>query len=145
MPAPFVTDSEEDRATLLAQSAVREVVALADQARLLVVGIGAVGDSSFLRCSGMLDGKTLAGLKRAGAVGEVLGHALSADGRLIETELERRVVSMPFTSLSGRKVTAIAGGRAKARAIVAVLASGILSSLIIDEPTVRRVLARRAA
>jgi DNA-binding transcriptional regulator LsrR (DeoR family) len=144
MPAPFVADSEGDRATLLAQSAVREVVALAGKARRLVVGVGAVGDGSFLRCSGMLDGATLDDLRRAGAVGEVLGHALDANGRLVETELERRVVSLPFPALSGRKATAIAGGRAKARAIAAVLASGVLSGLVIDEPTARAVLAGRA-
>ena len=48
---------------------------------------------------------------------------------------------MPLEDLPGRQVVAIAGGRDKARAIAAVLASGVLTGLITDEATAREMVA----
>lgn len=140
MPVPLITDSGEDRDMLLSQSIVREVMALAAEAELLLVGVGEVGETSFLSQSGMLSAETIAELARAGAVGETLGHFFGANGRLVETELDRRVVSLPFSALAGRKAVAIGGGPSKVQAVAALLASGTLSGLITDELTAKAVL-----
>jgi DNA-binding transcriptional regulator LsrR (DeoR family) len=145
MPLPLFTDSAEDRETLLAQSIVREVMALAGEAELLVVGIGEIGESSFLRQSGMLSAKTVKALAKAGAVGETLGHFLDRKGRLVESELGRRLVALPFPALRGKRVVAIGGGAAKIAAVAAVLASGVLTGLVTDEATAQAIMKRRAA
>jgi DNA-binding transcriptional regulator LsrR (DeoR family) len=140
MPVPLFTDSEEDRETLLSQSVVREVMALAAEARLLLVGVGEVGDTAFLRQSGMLSAETMAKLSRAGAVGETLGHFFDKRGAYVETELARRLVSLPFQALREKQAVAIAGGPAKVKAISALLLSGILAGLITDEITSEALL-----
>jgi DNA-binding transcriptional regulator LsrR (DeoR family) len=142
MPVPLITDSEEDRTTLLSQSIVQEVFALAAKAELLLVGLGEIGETSFMRQSGMVSAGTMKKLARAGASGEMLGHFLDRHGRLIETELERRVVSLPFSALAGRTVVAIAGGSTKVKAVAAVLRSGVLTGLVTDEATAKAVLAQ---
>jgi DNA-binding transcriptional regulator LsrR (DeoR family) len=144
MPVPLITDTEKDRERLLAQSVVREVMALAGKASLLFVGIGEVGKTSFLQKSGMLSANAVSRLARAGAAGETLGHFLDADGHLMETDIARRLISLPFAAFAGKKVVAIGGGPTKIKAVAAVLASGILSGLITDELTADAVLARRA-
>lgn len=141
MPVPLVTDSERDRAMLLSQSIIREAMALALKAELLLVGIGEVGESSFIRENGLLPERTLKELQRAGAVGEVLGHFVDADGKPVATRLTRRLMSLPFDALQGKKVVAICGGLQKARAIAAILAGGFLTGLIIDERTATALMA----
>ena len=54
-----------------------------------------------------------------------------------QSELTRRILTLPIERIRGRRVVAIAGGAMKVAAIRAVLASGLLSGLITDERTAR--------
>jgi DNA-binding transcriptional regulator LsrR (DeoR family) len=139
MPAPFFADSLQDKRVLLAQKSLRDVLALAERARLHVVGIGEVGPDAHLLTSAMLTPEEFAALARAGAVGEVLGQFLDAEGRPVAAEVNRRAVAMELGRLRGRDVVAVAGGEGKAAAVAAVLRSGLLTGLITDAATARRL------
>jgi DNA-binding transcriptional regulator LsrR (DeoR family) len=139
MPAPFFADSLQDKRVLLAQKSLRDVLALAERARLHVVGIGEVGPDAHLLTSAMLTPEEFAALARAGAVGEVLGQFLDAEGRPVAVEVNRRAVAMELGRLRGRDVVAVAGGEGKAAAVAAVLRSGLLTGLITDAATARRL------
>jgi DNA-binding transcriptional regulator LsrR (DeoR family) len=141
LPVPFFANSAEDRDVLLAQRGVAEAIALARQSTLCLVGIGEVdGAEAFLRQSGMISPEEQLALSAAGAVGEVLGCFLDAEGRPIATPLHERLIALPFLDLAGREVYGVAGGSAKVAAIAAVLRARILTGLITDELTARRLL-----
>lgn len=140
MPAPFFADSVEDKQVLMAQRGLESVLALARAAELVVVGIGEVGPEAHLRTIGMITAEEHAELAQAGAVGEVLGRFLDAKGRPVVAEINDRSVAVRLEELRGRQVVAIAGGRPKARAIAAVLESGLLTGLITDEATARELV-----
>jgi DNA-binding transcriptional regulator LsrR (DeoR family) len=139
LPVPFFADSVEDKAVLAAQRSVSDVFALARQADLVVVGIGELSAQAHLLQTGMITPAEFAELERAGAVGEVLGHFFDADGRSVEAEVNRRALGLAPADLRGKEVVTIAGGRGKARAIAAVLESGLLTGLVTDEATARRL------
>ncbi|MFO1049836.1 MAG: sugar-binding transcriptional regulator [Geminicoccaceae bacterium] len=139
MPAPFFADSVEDKAVLLGQRSLEAVFALARTAELVVVGIGEVGTDSHLLTSGMITPEELGEVERAGAVGELLGRFVDVRGRPVEADVNERAVAVRLEEMPGRQVVAIAGGRNKARAIAAVLASGVLTGLITDEVTAREL------
>ena len=80
MPVPFFANSVADRQVLMAQKSLMDVLALARQAQLHVVGIGEIGARAHMLETGMITPDEFAELSRAGAVGEVLGHFLGADG-----------------------------------------------------------------
>jgi DNA-binding transcriptional regulator LsrR (DeoR family) len=141
MPAPFFADSVEDKQVLLGQRSIESVFALARAAELVIVGIGELGPGAHLRASGMITPEEHAAIERAGAVGEVLGRFLDAAGRPVVAEINERAVAVRLEDLEGRRIVAIAGGRGKARAIAAVLESGLLTGLITDEATAREVSA----
>jgi DNA-binding transcriptional regulator LsrR (DeoR family) len=146
MPAPFFADSVEDKQVLMAQKGLESVLALARAAELVVVGIGEVGPEAHLRTIDMITAEEHAELARAGAVGEVLGRFLDAQGQAVVAEINERSVAVRLEELQGRQIVAIAGGRGKAAAIAAVLESGLLTGLITDEATARElVVAGRAA
>lgn len=141
LPVPFFANSAADRAVLLAQRGVAEAMALAREATLCFVGIGEVGGAeAFLRQTGMISPDEQTALTAAGAVGEVLGCFLDARGRPVATPLHERLIAIPFFDLAGREVYGVAGGEAKVAAIAAVLRTRILTGLITDELTARRLL-----
>ncbi len=135
MPVPFFANSAEDKAVLLAQKGVSDVLALAQQAGLYVLGIGEVGPEAHMLQSGMLTEAELVEVNRAGAVGELLGQFLDAEGRPVAAGLTERSLSLRLEDLKGKSVVALAGGPAKHAAIEAALKSGLLTGLITDERT----------
>lgn len=135
MPVPFFANSEADREVLLAQRGVGEVRALADQADLMVAGIGTALPDAQLVAADVIDAEEIAEVRRRGAEGEILGHFFDRDGRRVETALSARTISPPLETLHHRRLVAIAGGPGKVRAVRAALASGCLNGLVTDEAT----------
>ncbi|MGE0717565.1 MAG: sugar-binding transcriptional regulator [Alphaproteobacteria bacterium] len=144
MPVPFIANSVEDRAVLLAQKGVGEVFDLARKAGLLFVGLGSVERQASLVATGMVERAEMDAVRRAGACGEILGHFLDREGRPVDTDVSRRTLSLPLDDLRGRRIVAIAGGTAKVDAVGAVLASGLLQGLITDERTAAGLTSRTA-
>lgn len=140
VPAPFFCDSEEVRALFLAQRDIVAVRELAESASVAVVGIGSLGDRYGLMTGGMITTSELDALHEAGAVGEILGTFLDAEGRPLDVELNRRVIATNLESLRGREVIAVAGGPTKASAIAAVLRNGVVNHLVTDEVTAQELV-----
>jgi DNA-binding transcriptional regulator LsrR (DeoR family) len=118
---------------------VAETLALATQATLSLAGIGAVNDAAFLPLAGMIAPDEVRDLQAVGAVGEMLGRYFAADGTAVATGLHDRVIAAPPSAIRG--LIAVAGGASKIQAITAVLQSRLLSGLVTDEPTARRLVA----
>lgn len=140
LPVPVFANAASDRRIMLAQRGVAETLDMAARATLFLLGIGEVGGNAFLPTAGLFTEEDVSDLLRAGAVGEILGRYLDVNGRLANTALHDRVIAAQPTAMSGRDVIAVAGGEAKTVAIRSVLRSGMLTGLITDEPTARRLL-----
>ena len=141
MPVPFVADSIQDKKVMLSQKSLSDIFALARRCDLFLVGIGELGPSAHMRATGMVTEVEYKDLKAHGAVGDVIGQFLGADGRPVASEVNQRTLGLRIEDLRGREVVAVAGGAEKRDAILATLASGIVTGLIIDEATARLVLA----
>ena len=135
MPVPFFANSAKDKAVLLAQQGVSDVLALALEAELYVLGIGEMGVKAHMLQSGMITEAELTEVNQCGAVGELLGQFLDAEGQLVAASLTDRSLSLRIEDLKGKSVVAMAGGPAKVKAIEAALKSGVLTGLITDERT----------
>lgn len=145
LPVPMFARTGADREVLRRQTGVPEALALAREASLLMLGIGEADGGAFLAQSGGISVADIAQARAAGAVAEALGYFYDRRGRLIDTPLHGRVVGLPLSELGsrddpGRDVVAVAGGPDKAEAIDAVLRSGLLTGLITDEQTARRLV-----
>ncbi|WP_041381666.1 sugar-binding transcriptional regulator [Spiribacter curvatus] len=142
MPVPFCANSPDDRSVLLSQHGVSEVFAMAQTAPIKLVGIGTVDDDAQLLRAGMIEDADLAEIIDAGAVGELLGHFFDVHGGRIATALDGRTLAVSLAECGDDQLVAIAGGIDKTESIAAVLQSGSLTGLIIDESTAREVLQR---
>jgi DNA-binding transcriptional regulator LsrR (DeoR family) len=145
LPVPFFANSIADKKVLLAQLGIAEVLEMGSAASLLIVGIGEVGERSFLQMGGMVGPDEIAAVRKAGATGEVLGHFFTLTGEHITNDLSDRALAPDPETLRGRRIVAIAGGTTKVAAIRSILASGLLHGLITDETTARQLLAEGAA
>jgi DNA-binding transcriptional regulator LsrR (DeoR family) len=142
LPVPFIADNETDAEVLRAQRGVQMVLGLARACELCVVGIGNLGAHSNLLENGMLTAKEQAALERKGAVGDLLGHFIDADGKVVDHELNRRSLGVRLAEMRGRQVLAVVGGDHKVPAILAALKSGYLTGLVVNESTARKLVSR---
>ncbi len=141
LPVPVFANSVRDRAVLMQQYGISDVFALARKASLLFVGIGQISRDGFLVSSGMIKPDEVAELKHAGACADLLGHFFGADGKMLDVDLSARATSMSAADLKRHRIVAIAGGLVKVTALRAVLRSGLLHGLIIDEATAQALAA----
>ena len=136
MPAPLLASTPEMAAAMLAESSVSEIIRMASLSSFTLVGIGAMDDSATIIKSGMLSQADLLRLRTSRAVGDVLCHFLGADGQLIPTPIEDRLIATPLSGLKAMpNVVGLAAGAQKVEAIRAVLRGGYLDVLITDEAT----------
>lgn len=120
---------------LLAHDAnVRAVSELIRRADILLHGIGRADAMASRRG---LTPDVVAALEAKGAVGEALGHYATIDGTIVYSSA---TVGVPLDGLAGgRRVIAVAGGRTKAAAIIAVTAAGSGDVLVTDEAAARAI------
>jgi deoxyribonucleoside regulator len=140
--APLLVETPQLREALMQERDVAEVLRLARQADLAIVGIGSFASeySSLVR-SGYLREDELAELRQAGAVGDICAYPIDIFGREVQVDLQRRVVSITLDDLKAIPlVVGIAGGQSKAEAILGALNGGYLDVLITDSVAASEVL-----
>jgi DNA-binding transcriptional regulator LsrR (DeoR family) len=133
LPVPYIAVTAAEKETLLAQQSVGQLLALARQAEVYIVGIGAMAPDAHVRQTAMVSDREWAELERLGAVGDLLGSFLDRDGRPVDAEVNRQGVGLQIDDLRGRRVVAMAGGAGKAEAILAALRTGVITDLVLDE------------
>lgn len=79
-----------------------------------------------------------------GAVAELLGVPIDAQGHRIAGSTSARVTSISLDAPPRRPTIAFAGGPRKCDAVIAALRGGWLSGLVTDETCARAALAARA-
>jgi DNA-binding transcriptional regulator LsrR (DeoR family) len=143
LPAPALTSRRQAREDLLTNPAVGPTVAMWERITLAVLGVGSLEEPgrSSLVASGAIPPRTVAALRRRGAVGDLLVHVFDAEGRMVGAELAARAVAVPVERLAAvPRVLAVAGGAGKARAIAGALRTGLLDALVTDEAGARAAL-----
>jgi len=140
--APLIVEDARAREALLGELRIRETLDLARRADVALVGIGAPAPEvySLLR-AGYVDREALAQLRALGVVGDVCARHYDARGVELDVELNRRIVGIELEALHGiGHVIGVAGGEAKAEAILGALRGGHVNVLVTDDAAAKRVL-----
>lgn len=141
--APLVVEDARTRDLFMQEPLVQDVLAVGRESDIALVGIGALGDEApSLIWRGYLAATDLARLQRMGAVGNMCAQFFDAHGRMLDTDLNRRSISIGLDGLATcQLVVAAAGGRKKAPAILGALRGGYVDVLISDDQAIEEVLA----
>lgn len=140
LPVPYLAKNLTEKSVLLAQDSIRSMLDLARQADLLLVGIGSLEGDAHLRQVGMIADAEWADLKAHGAVGDLMGSFIDAEGHPVASAVNQLSVGLGLADLQGKQVIAVAGGAHKAEAILAALRTGVLTGLVTDERTAAAVV-----
>lgn len=140
MPLPVIASSPEEREMLHRQPMIRATLELAARADVTFVGIGDLSPEAPLFVDGFVSDDELRALRKAGAVGEIVGWAFDSAGRLIEGITNERVASAPIPSRETSQVIAAAMGERKLPGIRAALTRRLVNGLVTDERTAAALL-----
>lgn len=140
LPAPLYADPSTV-ASLQQDSVISRTLHAGRRADVMFFGIGAVSTSTTLFEGSFLDTGMLDELVALGAVGEIGGRFFDAHGAAVETELLRRVISVPLEDIRAcAKTILIASGAAKHAAALAALRGGLARFLVCDVDCARWLL-----
>ena len=140
-PAPLLMASEDIVKAMEQEPSVRQIRHMATLAQMSIVGIGGVDSNATLLTNGTLNHSDVLLLSMQGAVGDMLCHFIDKDGNVIQSSLERRLMSTSLEQLKEMyNSIGVAGGNTKAEAILAALKGKYLDVLITDETTASNVL-----
>jgi DNA-binding transcriptional regulator LsrR (DeoR family) len=141
--APLIVENGQVREGLLQEPRIQETLGLARKVDIALVGIGSlVPEVSSLLRAGYLDRQALTELRTQGAVGDICGRHYDAHGRVMDIELNRRMVGIELKDLQGiEQVIGVAGGEAKAEAILGARRGGHINVLVTEDGAAGKVLA----
>jgi DNA-binding transcriptional regulator LsrR (DeoR family) len=141
MPAPGLVTEPAARRALLQDPSVAPAQEAWQRLTVALVGIGSLTPSPLLRSSGnAVDPQQQDELRTLGAVGDVCLRFFDHDGRLVESDLNDRILGITPEQLRAvpRRI-GVAGGPQKVGAIHAALTGDWVNILITDLETARRL------
>ncbi|PTB22061.1 DNA-binding transcriptional regulator [Trinickia symbiotica] len=138
--APIYVSSQKARDVILQEEAIREAYERARNADLALLTAGDLTESLVITY-GINNPDDLRTLRKTGAVGDMLGHFMDEDGKLINHPLNRRTVAVALDDLRQiKRVVLVSGGAKKFLVTRAALRGRYVSVLITDEDMARRLV-----
>jgi deoxyribonucleoside regulator len=142
-PVPAFFDRCESKLALWRERSVQRLIELAVRADLLVYSVGSPNAQppSYVHSGGFLEPADLEELKRERVAGDIATVFYRFDGSYDKIPLNRRA-SGPDLSLFKRAKhgLCVVSGLGKAAGLRAALRGGLMTELIVDEPTARALL-----
>lgn len=143
--APIYADSPDSRDLIAAQPVFREILKESAAVDMSFLSVGDVTRESLQVRYGLPPQVDVAELVTAGAVGDLLGHYLDAEGRPVDHPLNRRVISPLLDDYREIPCRIIASGGAHKHGILAAtLKAGLATALVTDAECARWLLRQSA-
>ncbi|WP_168626749.1 sugar-binding transcriptional regulator [Cryobacterium sp. BB307] len=141
LPSPAILERLETKRAIEADRTVAGVLELARRASVYLFSAGVADASSVLVESGYLTADDVAELVRRGAVGDVVGRYIDANGNPVDPGLNERTVGLELEQLrSADTAILVIAGEQKHDVARAVVANGLCSVVVTDEGTARTLL-----
>jgi len=141
LAAPAIVGSPELRVALERDPSVGSTIEAARAASTAVFSLGILTLDSVLVGSGYLSESDVTELEAAGAVGDILGRFLRADGQIASPALNKRTVGLPLDELAAKPTKlGIAAGAGRGPIALAALRGGYVNTLVTDAGTAQWVI-----
>jgi deoxyribonucleoside regulator len=124
------------------QADIKRTLNVARNADVALVGVGSLEPTTsvFVKSEAMTE-KDLRALIANGAVGDTSWQMFTEDGKLHKDSFNQRVIGLSLADLKKIPTTlAVAGGTAKAKAILGALNTGVINVLCIDDKAAKMIL-----
>lgn len=134
LAAPIYSGTPQSRDTIVAQDVFEAAFERIRATDVAILSVGDLSERSLLVRYGLPRDVAVAELAARGAVGDMLGQFIDAQGRPIDHSINRRAIALPLDALRLIPTVILAsGGSNKAAIIAAALRAKLASVLITDE------------
>jgi DNA-binding transcriptional regulator LsrR (DeoR family) len=141
LPVPAVVDDVSAAKVLKETATIKSVFDLMRRMSIALVGIGSISPRATVFRHGVIDMSYIETIRAKGAIGTICARFYGADGKNFPTEFDDRTLSVTLDELRRAPLRIGAAiGEAKAAAISAALAGGILNGIALDAETARALL-----
>jgi DNA-binding transcriptional regulator LsrR (DeoR family) len=141
LPVPYLAADAQEKDALLAQKSVQDMLGLARQAEVVIVGVGTLEEEdAHIRQVGVVDEAEWQELISLDTAGDILGSFVDIEGRPVDSRVNAYSLGLGLDDLRGRRVIAVIGGAGKGRAALGALRTGIVTDLILAEPAARWIV-----
>ncbi len=141
LPSPAILERVETKQAIEADRTVAAVLEEAAHAQAFLFTAGPCDASSAHVENGYLTASDVEELARRGAVGDVLGRYIDAEGNIVDPQLDARTVGVGLDRLrAAARAVFVTAGAAKHDIARTVVTSGLCSVIVTDENTARALL-----
>ncbi len=141
LPTPAILERLETKRAIEGDRTVSGVVQMARGASAYLYSAGVADTSSVHVDSGYLTPADITRLVERGAVGDVIGRYITAEGTIADPELDARTLGLGLEELrASRTSILVIGGESKHPVARAIVTHGLCSVLVTDEHTARALL-----
>jgi DNA-binding transcriptional regulator LsrR (DeoR family) len=140
MPCPVIAATHAERDKIMAQSHVKQVLALARSADVTFVGVGSMVEDAPLVRDGFVSLSEMRAMMAIGSAGEIAGWAYDDAGEFIKGLTNERATGVRPQHGPSRLVVGVSMEPGRLRAIKAAFAGHLLNGLITNEDMARRLL-----
>ncbi|WP_067141118.1 sugar-binding transcriptional regulator [Oceanivirga salmonicida] len=134
---PLYVENNSIKNSIVDNNLLQKTLELGEKCNLAILGVG-----NLLSWSNVLDKKSYNELLKKKAVGHILGYFFNKNGCIIKSKLHDNIIAVDRNLLFNKKVNrvAIATGVDKAEAILGLLNSNMISTLITDYHTAKKII-----
>ena len=139
--APNLVSNAEVQKALLNEPSISAALERARKCDIVIQSIGTVDDSAILFVEKKITLAELDSLRKAGAVGDALGHYFDINGELVDTFVDDRIIGIDLYDL--KKIpwsVLVAGGETKNLAIRSAMKGSFFNVLVTSAGTARHLL-----
>ena len=141
LPSPAILERRETRVAIESDRTVAGVLSLAGDVDAYLYSAGVVDETSVHVEGGYLSKDEIQDLVGGGAVGDLVGRYLDANGVIVDHELNERTLGINLDALRAANVAIfVIAGSAKHAIAKAVVSNGLCSVLVTDEATATSLL-----
>lgn len=142
LPTPAIVERKDTKDALEADRSISAVLDQASEADTYLFSAGPASPVSIHVQSGYLDASEITNLQKKGAVGDVLGRYITAEGTIADQALDSRTLGLNLEHL--RKATrsiAVISGADKHPVALAIATHALATVMITDEDTAEYLVA----
>lgn len=141
MPAPLVVSKEHLAEQLINERPIKKIFEMIPYSNITIIGIGAVNERATIVKEGYLNSHEIEIIKSMGAAGDLLSQFYDINGKVLNYQLHKQLVSVDINLLKSlNNVIAVAGGLEKREAIIGALRGGYIDVLITDEEVAKSLI-----
>ncbi len=141
LDVPTIVSSPGVREMILKEEPIKARFEMSRHCDILLTSVGTVDQEALLYKIGYITDEILEKLIAKGAVGDLLGQFINAEGEPVENPLTGRIMALTLNELKEIPYSVLAsGGQEKHTAIRAAIRGGYVNVLVTDANTARQLI-----